>query len=120
VLETFAEPMARHAIAFGHLLGSADLAVYGAVEVALVGERDRADFRALEREVAAHYIPSLALAGGESTAESVIALLRDRTAIGGAATAYVCRHYACETPVTETDPLGEQIERAVAAPTTAI
>jgi uncharacterized protein YyaL (SSP411 family) len=116
VLETMAEPMARHAIAFGHLLGSADLAVYGAVEIALVGDRESPGFRALEHEVAAHYVPSLVLAGGAPNEADIVALLRDRTAIDGAATAYVCRHYACEAPVTETDALGDQIERAVVAP----
>jgi uncharacterized protein len=38
VLESLAEPMARHAPAFGHLLGAADMAVDGAVELVLVGD----------------------------------------------------------------------------------
>ena len=115
VLETMAEPMARHAIAFGHLLGSADLAVYGAVEIALVGDPRSNDLRNLGREVAKHYVPSLVLAGGKA-GETAVALMKGRTAIGGQATAYVCRHYTCETPVSEPDALGEQVERAVVAP----
>jgi hypothetical protein len=38
VLETIAEPMARYPTAFGHALGAADLAVRGAVEVAIAGD----------------------------------------------------------------------------------
>jgi len=113
VLETLAEPMARHAIAFGHLLGSADFAINGAVEVVIVGEPAREDFQELHREVAKHYIPSLVLAGGLPAASSDIALLRDRAALSGQATAYVCRAYTCEAPVTDVTALGAQLEQAV-------
>src|SRR5688572_7665634 len=64
VLEALAEPMARHGIAFGHLLGAADLAVHGAVEVALVGEPRTPGLDALAAEIARHYLPGLALAAG--------------------------------------------------------
>jgi hypothetical protein len=113
VLESLAEPMARHGIAFGHLLGAADLAVHGAVEVALMGDPDRDDFRALNAEVAAHYIPSLVLAGGADGSDADIALLRDRQQLGGKATAYVCRQYTCDAPVSDAAALGEQLRQAV-------
>ena len=115
VLETLAEPMARHALAFGQLLGAADLAAHGATEVALVGDAAAPDFQALAREVSAHYLPGLVLAGGAPTADEDVALLRDRPAREGRATAYVCRHYACDEPATDPAPLGEQLERAARA-----
>ena len=37
MLETIAEPMARYPTAFGHALGAADMAVRGAIEVAIAG-----------------------------------------------------------------------------------
>ena len=37
-LETLAAPLAQHGIAFGHLLGAADLAIHGATEVAIAGD----------------------------------------------------------------------------------
>ena len=64
VLDSAAEPMARYATMFGHLLGAADLAVDGGVEVALAGDPAADDHRALARAVAARYVPSLVLAGG--------------------------------------------------------
>ena len=99
VLETIAEPMARFPTAFGHALGAADLAVRGAIEVAIVGDVADARFRALAREAAETYVPSLIMAGGSATAG--IALLAGR----GAAepTAYVCRHNTCDQPTS--DPL---------------
>jgi hypothetical protein len=117
VLETLGEPMARHAVAFGHLLGAADMAIHGAVEVALVGDLEGEDFRALAAVVARHYVPSLALAGGAPGRPEGIALLEGRPAVGGAATAYVCRQYVCESPATTPESLAERLAvGSVAAP----
>jgi len=114
-LETLAEPMARYPGAFGHLLGAAELAVRGAVEVALVGDPSAADFRALGAELATRYVPSLVLAGGRPDDAAGVALLEGRPMQGGRATAYVCRGYACEAPVVEPEALAGQLEAAVAA-----
>ncbi|HEX6535466.1 MAG TPA: thioredoxin domain-containing protein [Gemmatimonadaceae bacterium] len=112
VLETLAEPMGRWPSAFGHMLGNADLAVHGAVEVALVGDPAARDFRALDREVAAHYLPALVLAGGPPREGGAVPLLAGREALGGVATAYVCRRYVCDAPVTDREALGAQLERS--------
>ena len=109
VLDSAAEPMARYATMFGHLLGAADLAVHGGVEVALAGDPGAEDHRALARAVAARYVPSLVLAGGRGDAVRGIALMEGRAAIGGRATAYVCRHYACGAPVTDSAALDAQL-----------
>jgi uncharacterized protein YyaL (SSP411 family) len=113
-LDALAEAMARHGPAFGHLLGAADLAVHGAVEVALAGDPASADFRALAGAVAAGYAPSLVLAGGhpEAVAAGGIALLEGKPMVAGKATAYVCRRYACQAPVTDAAALAHQLERA--------
>ena len=111
VLETLAEPMARHASAFGHLLGAAELAAFGAVEVAIAGDPSSGDFQALVRETARHYLPALVLAGGRDGDEAP-ALLSGRAPRDGRATAYVCRSYACDEPVSEVEALAEQLEKA--------
>jgi uncharacterized protein YyaL (SSP411 family) len=118
VLETLVEPMRRHASAFGHLLGAADLAAYGAVEVAIAGDPASGDFQALARETAQHYLPTLVLAGGRPD-DGGPALLSGRTVRDGRATAYVCRSYACDEPVSDAEALGLQLENAVSAADTA-
>ena len=110
VLETLATPLLRYPSAFGHMLGAADMAVNGAVEVAIAGVPADKSFKALAHEVASHYVPSLVLAGGSSAAG--VALMEGRTPTGTKATAYVCRSYACEAPATSAELLASQLEKA--------
>jgi len=112
VVETLAEPMARHPSAFGHALGVADLLVRGAIELAIVGDPASDDFRALTRAAAERYVPSLVLAGGPARNHASVALLADRSTTGGRATAYVCRNYACDAPATDATVLATQLDAA--------
>jgi uncharacterized protein len=108
LLETIAEPMARYPTAFGHALGAADLAVRGAIEVAIAGSPADEGFSALARVAAERYVPSLVLAGGTEESGAGIALLEGR---GGAApVAYVCRAYACDAPTSDVAALGAQLD----------
>jgi uncharacterized protein YyaL (SSP411 family) len=117
-LETLAEPMSRFPTAFGHLLGCADMEVNGAVEVALVGEPLSPGYKALERTVGERYVPALVLAGGSAGAATSIRLLDGRTSAEGRATAYVCRGYTCDRPVTDAGELSDQLENAARAAAT--
>ena len=112
VLETLAEPMARYPLAFGHTLTAADLAVFGAVEVALVGHAGSGELEALVRAANTPFVPSLVLAAGTEGDGEGIALLANRPMRGGQATAYVCRGYVCDAPVTEPSALFDQLTRA--------
>ena len=118
-LESLAEPMLRFPTAFGHLLGCADMELNGAVEVALVGDVRSTGLKSLERAVATHYVPSLVLAAGSDRSSQIVRLLEDRTTIDGQPTAYVCRGYVCDRPVTEPTALAEQLEHAARARATA-
>jgi hypothetical protein len=113
IIETQLPTMQRYPSAFGHALGVADMLIHGAVELAIVGEPGTPDFSALERAAAERYVPSLVIAGGASSGH--IALLADRDARDGRATAYVCRSYACEAPATSVELLVEQLDRMSAA-----
>ena len=114
-LETLAEPMTRFPTAFGHLLGCADMEINGAIEVALVGDVESAAFKALEQAVAERYVPSLVLAGGAVNKSSHIKLLEDRPLVDGKPTAYVCRNYTCDKPVTMPDALSDQLNKHASA-----
>jgi uncharacterized protein YyaL (SSP411 family) len=92
-----AEWVLTHAPAFGYLLGVADTVVNGALQVALAGDPSDAGFRALDTVVATTYAPRLVLAGGRADG---VRLLADRPPVDGRATAYVCRGFVCDRPVT--------------------
>jgi len=113
VLASLAEPLARHAPAFGHLLGAADMAVDGAVELVLVGDPGTAGFRALAAAAGRRYVPSLVVEGGPEGSSDSRPLREGRAAIGGRATAYVCRHATCDLPTSDPAVLDRQL--AVAA-----
>jgi uncharacterized protein YyaL (SSP411 family) len=115
IIETQFQTMQRYPSAFGHALGVADMLIHGAVELAIVGQPGAADFTSLERAAAERYVPSLVLAGGPPSTNNDIALLADREARDGHATAYVCRSYACEAPATSVELLVEQLERIAGA-----
>ena len=105
VLATLSEPLRRAPLAFGHLLGVADLAVNGAVELAIAGDPASEAFRALADAAARVYSPSLVLTGGEGAAVNGLPLLEGRSAPAGSAVAFVCERYACELPIVEPDAL---------------
>ena len=108
VLETVSEPMARYPLAFGHALTAADIAVFGATELAVVGDPRTADYRSLMRAASSVYVPSLVLAGGAPGTDDV-ALLKDRPLLNGAATAYVCRGFVCDAPTNHPTDLQTQL-----------
>jgi len=49
---------------------------------------------------------------GDGPGAAGIPLLEGREAVGGKATAYVCRNYACELPVTDRAALARQLDGA--------
>jgi uncharacterized protein YyaL (SSP411 family) len=112
VANSIAPSMARYPLAFGHMLGNADMLVNGAVELAVAGEPTSDSFKALARTAAERYVPSLVIAGGMAGGSTEVALLRGRDETRGAATAYVCRNYACELPATDVAALGRQLDQA--------
>jgi uncharacterized protein len=111
VLETLAEPMARYPLAFGNALTAADMAVNGAIEVALIGDAASA----IAKVVNETYVPSLVLAGGAAESDT-IPLLKDRPKLEGHTTAYVCRGYICDRPVNSSRELYDQLMKYRAGP----
>ena len=86
LLESLAVGMEEHGLAFGHLLGAADLAIHGATEIALVGDPAGAALQALAAEIGQHYIPELVLAGGAAVhGQDLDSRFRGNDGLGGAA-----------------------------------
>jgi uncharacterized protein YyaL (SSP411 family) len=102
----------RYPSAFGRLLCAIDFHLSSPKEIAVVGAADSAETRGLLREVWTRYLPHKVVAlstGVEARASELVPLLRDRTAQGGRATAYVCEHYTCQRPVNTPEELAAQL-----------
>jgi uncharacterized protein YyaL (SSP411 family) len=110
VLETIAEPMARYPLAFGQALQVADMVVNAAIEVALVAPLADDSVDALRRAVMLEYVPSRVMAGG--TDANGIVLLDKRPPKGGRATAYVCRRFACSSPMARPEELRIELRQS--------
>ena len=96
---------------FGQALSALDRAVGHAVEIALVGDLDSPEARALLETAWRPYLPNRVMAAGAEGSEEP-ALMRARATRMGAPTAYVCEDFACREPVTEPDALVPQLVRS--------
>jgi uncharacterized protein YyaL (SSP411 family) len=115
VLSAHADTMARYAPAFGHLLGAADMAVEGAVELVLVGEPSAPDFEALATAAGRRYAPSLVVTGGPDGGPDgapASPLRTGKPMLDDRATAYVCRYSRCERPTSDDATLAAQLAAA--------
>jgi uncharacterized protein YyaL (SSP411 family) len=110
VVSSVGEAIAQYPQALGHLAGVADTIVNGGTQVAIVGEVDHARLRELIARIGTTFAPALTLAGGDPLAEAQPALMRDRTAIGGLPTAYVCRGFTCDLPTSDPAELERQVK----------
>jgi uncharacterized protein YyaL (SSP411 family) len=83
-------------------------------EVALVGGLKTPEGRALRSAVLSRYLPDRTVAGREDGTElpERIPLLDGRGTIDGRPTAYVCRDFVCERPVTDVEALARSLDAA--------
>jgi uncharacterized protein len=112
VLEELAGGMERVPGGFGRLLCALDLSTSETREIAIIGDPEAPDTRALLNTVYAVYLPNKVVAGrspDDDEAGGLIPLLAQRPARGGKATAYVCVHHACKTPTTDPEELSRQL-----------
>jgi uncharacterized protein len=111
-MRLFAPAAASHPDAFGHLLQAIDFHLAPVREVALVAPSNGADGSARLDELAtvvrSAHRPHIVLAGGPEGSERP-ELLRERPAVEGKPSAYVCQRFTCRAPVTDPQELAAQL-----------
>jgi uncharacterized protein YyaL (SSP411 family) len=110
-LRLFSGAIEQQPFAFAHLLEAIDLYQRGAVEIALVGG-DPAQAKEWFERIGKIYLPNRALYLVNDAVPIPAALpgeLRNRPALGGQLTAYVCRSRTCSAPITSLDALMEEL-----------
>ncbi len=94
--------LAKYPLGFAQWLIALDYALSHPREIAIVGDPEMADTRALLDVCTTGYRPHQIVALGAPDAEaSAVPLLQDRNQSEGHATAYVCVDFTCRAPVTE-------------------
>jgi uncharacterized protein YyaL (SSP411 family) len=91
---------ARHPQALAHLLRAMDFHFASVKEVALVAPPAGDGLGELASVLRSGFRPYLVVAGGPEGTDRP-ELMRERTAVNGAAAAYVCENFSCRRPVTE-------------------
>jgi len=112
ILKLLKSAMMRSPSAFGHLLCALDTLLASPFEIAIVGSLEAAETQALIAEAFNRYLPNKVVALAQSDADravQTIKLLEHRQQIQGQPTAYVCRNFYCQAPVTGSQKLAEQL-----------
>jgi len=111
-IQAYGRAIAGRPRAFCKSLAVADFLMEDPLELALLGAPGETAYRALAREIGRRYLPNRILAHHDPAAEPAPALplLAGKGPVEGGAALYVCRHFACQAPVT--DPAG--VEAALA------
>jgi uncharacterized protein YyaL (SSP411 family) len=102
------DTMVQYPSGFGEWLNAASFILGEPREIALIGGHEQV--MPLLQVVRAAYRPFQVVAAGKETEDSTIALLAHRSQVDGRATAYVCRRFLCQAPVTEPEELASQLD----------
>ncbi len=116
ILRAAAPAFDSHPIQFGRMLSAADRALADPLDAVVAGESDDPRALALRHAAAAPYAPDLVIAplpAGASIASWP--LFEGKLARDGAATAYVCRGYACDEPTADPARVRQQVVSVAAA-----
>jgi uncharacterized protein YyaL (SSP411 family) len=112
VLRLVRDAVEKYPSAFGYALGALDFHLSTPKEIAVISATSLADARPYAREIWSRYLPNKVVAQsleGDERAAALLPLLRDRRAVSGRASAYVCENYTCKQPVTTPEELAAQL-----------
>jgi len=103
--------MSQYPLGFGQWILALSYTLAKPKEIAIIGERQKANTRDMLRVVTENYQPFQIIALGDpNTRTPAVPLLQDRKQIDGRATAYVCVDFSCRAPVTEPEALRSLLE----------
>jgi hypothetical protein len=116
IFSGFTDHLGRAGVSFAAMLNALAFHLAPPREIAVVGEFGAPDLSALLQAVGQRYLPdavvAVAASGDVAAAARSVPLLQGRVAVGGKATAYVCRDMTCQLPVHTAEALEQQIADA--------
>jgi uncharacterized protein YyaL (SSP411 family) len=110
ILRLFHDEAARNPFGYASYFQALEFSLEGPTEVVVVSRPGAGDAKALWSEVSRTYLPHRVLVQGSPGDGDPLAPARDRPAVDGRATAYLCRNRTCSAPVTEPSALRALLE----------
>jgi hypothetical protein len=104
VLRLQSDSLMKYPSAFGRALCALDFYLSSPKEIAIIGDSDSDDTKALLHAIWGRYVPNKVVAAAtenDKDAARLVPLLRERPKVQGKATAYVCENYTCLPPVSD-------------------
>lgn len=99
---------------FSNMLCAMDMHLHEPLEIVLVADRTKDDWRELFEIIHSAYMPNaIILLKDVSTTDGALAespLVQDRGLVSGKPAVYVCRGYTCDRPVTDARELRKKID----------
>jgi uncharacterized protein YyaL (SSP411 family) len=109
----FSNTIRRGPSGFTMFLTAFDMALGPSYEVVIVGEEDSSDTKMMLEALNSAYMPDgvviLKTAERESRISEKASFVNDMKMLGGGATAYVCRDFACNLPTTDVHEMLRQM-----------
>ena len=105
---TMSKFMSQYPSGFGQWLNVASFILGEPREIALVGSHK--ELAPLLEVVRDGYRPFQVVAAGSGDEPAPLPLLENRPRVDGKGTAYVCRQFLCQAPVTKPQELARQLE----------
>jgi uncharacterized protein YyaL (SSP411 family) len=116
-LERLAPTAAKAPQAFGRLLAAIDFYLGRPVELAVIGNPAEPQANEFLEVVRTRYLPNrLVAVAPPGEQRQAMPLLRDRPAIDGKLTAYLCEGFVCQAPTTDPSELARQLDAFSARP----
>ncbi len=110
MLRHMGQAISHYPLGFGYWLQALDFYLGPVEEIAIVGPSQQR--KQLLQPLRLSYLPNKVMAISETVDQELgakIPLLQGKTALEGQTTAYVCRNYACQQPVTKAEDLEKQL-----------
>ncbi len=104
----FSEQLNRMPSAFANTLSGMIMAYRDSLEIVIAGNKGEKDTEEILEYFGRQFIPNkviLLKQPGEKSLTEIAPFTEEMVQQNGAATVYICRHYACEMPVTSVDQI---------------
>ena len=116
-LEAFSAQLAQYPSGFSQMMIALDFAIGPTREIVIAGNEKDEKVSEMIREINSRFLPNQIVvfhpSGGKGAQkiENFSPFVKNQTALEGKATAYVCKNYVCELPVTEIESLKKLLEK---------